>query len=138
MTPPAILGLWHLALNVRDLDATERFYVGVMRMRVDWRPDPDNVYLTSGADNLALHRVEGLPPPGTVGVLDHLGFFVDTAEAVDLWYAHVIGAHWRTDTAPRTHRDGSRSFYFRDPEQNRIQLLWHPNLGLRAAGAEAR
>ena len=23
---------------------------------VEWEPDPDNVYLTSGCDNLALHR----------------------------------------------------------------------------------
>ena len=29
-----------------------------MGMQVEWRPDPDNVYLTSGNDNLALHRVE--------------------------------------------------------------------------------
>jgi catechol 2,3-dioxygenase-like lactoylglutathione lyase family enzyme len=117
------LGLWHLALNVRDIERMERFYVDIMEMRVDWRPDPKNVYLTGGRDNLALHAVEGLPPPGTLGVLDHLGFVVETHEEVDRWHARIAGMYGKTDTEPRTHRDGARSFYFRDPEENRIQLI---------------
>jgi hypothetical protein len=39
-------------------------------MRVVWEPDPDNVYLSSGTDNLALHRA---PAGTTSGALDHLG-----------------------------------------------------------------
>ena len=35
------------------------FYVDVLGFRVEWEPDPDNVYLTSGVDNLALHRAPG-------------------------------------------------------------------------------
>jgi len=27
---------------------------------------------------------------------------------------------------PKTHRDGARSFYFRDPDGVLIQLLYHP------------
>ncbi|MFN3477041.1 MAG: VOC family protein [Candidatus Methylomirabilales bacterium] len=27
---------------------------------------------------------------------------------------------------PRDHRDGSRSFYFEDPDGNSIQILWDP------------
>ena len=34
----------------------KRFYVDVLGFAVEWEPDPDNVYLTSGRDNLALHR----------------------------------------------------------------------------------
>src|SRR6476660_8820567 len=49
-------GLRHLALKVRDLDAMKRFYVDLLGFSVDWEPDADNVYLTSGTDNLALHR----------------------------------------------------------------------------------
>lgn len=133
--PPRAFGLWHLALNVRELEPMERFYVEVMGLEVEWRPDPDNVYLSSGKDNLALHRMAGLPPPGTLGVLDHLGFFVESFEAVDAWHAHVTAHHGATDTAPRTHRDGARSFYFRDPEQNRIQILCHPPI-LEALGSK--
>ena len=131
--PPRAFGLWHLALNVRDLALMERFYVEVMGFDVEWRPDPGNLYLTSGKDNLALHRVDGLPPPGSLGVLDHFGFFVESFEAVDAWHAHIGANHAPPDTLPRTHRDGARSFYFRDPEQNRIQILCHPPI-LRALG----
>jgi catechol 2,3-dioxygenase-like lactoylglutathione lyase family enzyme len=27
---------------------------------------------------------------------------------------------------PKTHRDGARSFYFRDPDGLLIQLIYHP------------
>ncbi len=139
--PPRALGLWHLALNVRALEPMERFYVDIMKMRVEWRPDDDNVYLSSGLDNLALHKQEGLPPAGTISVLDHLGFFVLTNEDVDAWHSHLEGLGLKSDTAPRTHRDGARSFYFRDPELNRIQILCHPPIlaalksGLPSLGA---
>lgn len=129
-----VLGLWHLALNVRDLPVMERFYVDVIGMRVEWRPDPENVYLTTGRDNLALHVVPGLPPPGAVGALDHLGFVVPTFEAVDEWHARATALGVKTDTAPRTHRDGARSFYLRDPEENRVQIICHPPIVAALSG----
>ncbi|MFT4677497.1 MAG: catechol 2,3-dioxygenase-like lactoylglutathione lyase family enzyme, partial [Candidatus Azotimanducaceae bacterium] len=55
--PGATSGLRHVALFVHDLEASEHFFVELMGMAVEWRPDPDNVYLTSSNDNLALHRV---------------------------------------------------------------------------------
>ena len=53
----ALLGLRHVALNVRDPQASKRFYADCFGMSVVWEPDPDNVYMSSGPDNLALHRV---------------------------------------------------------------------------------
>ena len=126
MNRPKHAGLRHLALNTRNLEAMRHFYVDLLGFTIEWQPDPDNVYLTSGVDNLALHRVDGLPPPGEMGALDHLGFVVPTYEDVDAWYARVLAAGFRADTEPRTHRDGARSFYMRDPEQNRIQIIHHP------------
>ena len=52
-------GMRHVALFATDLEASEAFYVDLLGMTVEWRPDDDNVYLTSGNDNLALHRVSG-------------------------------------------------------------------------------
>ena len=46
-------GLRHVALNVRDPQASKRFYADCFGMRVVWEPDPDNVYMSSGPDNLA-------------------------------------------------------------------------------------
>ena len=55
-------GLRHLALSVRDLDAMKRFYVDLLGFAVEWEPDADNVYLSSGIDNLALHRASPWRP----------------------------------------------------------------------------
>ena len=64
MKRPTHAGLRHLALHARDLDAMKRFYVDVLGFAVEWEPDADNIYLSSGIDNLALHRATG---PSTVG-----------------------------------------------------------------------
>ena len=49
-------GLRHLALNVVKLDDAVDFYTRLLGMEIEWQPDADNYYLTSGNDNLALHR----------------------------------------------------------------------------------
>ena len=56
MERPTHAGLRHVALNVRALDAMKRFYVDLLGFAVEWEPDADNIYLSSGIDNLALHR----------------------------------------------------------------------------------
>ncbi|HOG29923.1 MAG TPA: VOC family protein [Vicinamibacterales bacterium] len=126
MERPAHLGLRHLALNVRDVGMMRAFYVDVLGFRVEWEPDPDNVYLTSGRDNLALHRAEGNAEAARPGALDHLGLIVGSAGLVDAWAAYLDERGVPLDTRPKTHRDGARSCYFRDPEGNRVQILHHP------------
>src|SRR5688572_7941093 len=87
MQRPAHRGLRHLALNVRDMDAMRRFYIDALGFEVEWEPDPDNVYLSSGIDNLALHRADPPPGPGGRSPLDHLGLIVAAADDVDRWAA---------------------------------------------------
>jgi catechol 2,3-dioxygenase-like lactoylglutathione lyase family enzyme len=118
---PPLLGIRHVALFVRDLEAAERFWVDVMGYEVEWRPDADNVYLHGGSDNLAIHR--GTPSGG--GPLDHIGLAVPTAQAVDAWAVHLAARGVSLEKAPKTHRDGSRSLYFRGPESLLIQIIHH-------------
>lgn len=120
-----LAGMRHVALFVRDLPACEQFYVDLLGMAVEWRPDPDNVYLCGGCDNLALHRWEG-GEFASAQRLDHIGFIVDGPEDVDQWYAFLKAADVRMRSEPRTHRDGARSFYCLDPEGVVVQIIYHP------------
>lgn len=111
-----------MALRVRDLPAAERFFVGTLGYRVEWRPGPDDVYLSRSNDNLALHR---RLDPGGPGMLDHLGLAVARREDVDEWAAWLEGSGVTLAAPPRDHRDGSRSLYLEGPEGLRVQLIHH-------------
>jgi catechol 2,3-dioxygenase-like lactoylglutathione lyase family enzyme len=131
MKRPAHAGLRHLALNVRDMDAMKRFYVELLGFSVEWEPDADNLYLSSGTDNLAFHRSTSLTAsrstaPPAAAALDHLGLIVRAPGDVDEWAAFLESRGVTIDARPRTHRDGARSCYFRDPEGNAIQINHHP------------
>ena len=140
MNRPSHRGLRHLALNVRDLDAMKRFYVDLLGFAVEWEPDPDNIYLSSGIDNLALHRSTSLaascstPPAAesSTGALDHLGVIVRDMDDVDKWEAFLKAHGVAMDATARTHRDGARSCYFRDPDGNRVQVIYHPPISSKA------
>ena len=121
--PGKTAGMRHVALFVHEFEATEHFYTQYLGMQVEWRPDPDNVYLSSGNDNLALHKVKKKPENGK---LDHIGFFINDVDAIDLWFEYLKSNDVRLFTEPRTHRDGARSFYCEDPSGTRVQIIYHP------------
>src|SRR5919204_2044086 len=175
MERPSHAGLRHLALNVTRLDEMKRFYVDLLGFTIEWQPDPDNIYLSSGIDNLALHRSaeasrstdewsasrstdersasrstdersasrstdewsasllgERNADERTASLsaertpLDHLGLIVRAADDVDRWASFLEARGVTIDAQPRTHRDGARSCYFRDPDGNRVQIIHHP------------
>lgn len=127
----------HIALSVSRLEDCVEFYTMVLGMTVEWHPDIDNVYLTSGNDNLALHRRSGnellsgdplLPGDERVSTqrLDHIGFVIDDIDEVDVWHAYLSAHDVKISDTPKTHRDGARSFYCEDPDGTNIQMIFHP------------
>ncbi len=136
MATPIHRGLRHLALRVIDLGRSRLFYERFLGMKVVWEPDPENVYLSSGADNLALHQIPDSErnryQAGTGQFLDHFGVIVESRQAVDEMFADVQGegGHYGAVIAkpPTLHRDGSYSFYFADPDGNVIQALYEPDI----------
>ena len=124
---PPMAGLRHVALFAHRFEETLAFYERILGMDVEWRPDEDNVYLTSGVDNLAIHRSTELAAK-TGQRLDHIGFLVDAAEDVDRWHDYLLAHGVPVDAPPRTHRDGARSLYCRDPEGTLVQIIHHPPL----------
>lgn len=123
-TPAPHAGLRHLALYSSNLEACVRFYTELLGMKIDWQPDADNIYLSSGTDNLALHRAPaGFNASGSQR-LDHLGFFLRSREDVDVWHEYLKANNVMIKAAPKDHRDGTRSFYCADPDGNVVQLIY--------------
>ncbi len=123
--PPSHLGLRHVALFVAAFEETKRFYIDMLGFDIEWEPDPDNTYLTSGSDNLALHRASA-EGASRETALDHIGLLVREPDDVDAWARFLEASGVSLAIQPRTHRDGARSFYVDDPDGNRVQVIYHP------------
>ena len=126
--PAKTAGMRHLALNVNKLDDSVDFYMRLLGMEIEWQPDEDNYYLTSGNDNLALHRASKEIEAGSAQSLDHLGFIIDTKQDVVNWFNFLKQENIEMLTEVKDHRDGARSFYCKDPDGNAVQIIYHPPL----------
>ncbi len=97
-------------------------------MKTVWEPDPHNLYLSFGADNLALHQTDAVLSDAKTGRLDHFGFMVGDRTDVDEMAKKMKAAGVPILQSARGHRDGSYSFYMADPDGNVIQILHEPRV----------
>jgi catechol 2,3-dioxygenase-like lactoylglutathione lyase family enzyme len=111
-------GLTHLLLQVRDLAAAERFFVGLLgftvRERGTLRDGRPLVALTEG---LGLTPLPADRPPGSPAV-DHIAFRVADLAAVRARLEAAGLAYQGPVTTPRY----GTSIYVRDPDGTRIEL----------------
>src|SRR5918999_3829701 len=76
-------GMRHIALKVKNAARSKTFYRECFGMEVVWEPDAQNVYLSSGCDNIAIHEIsDEFASTAAELQLDHLGFIVATIERV--------------------------------------------------------
>lgn len=126
--PNPTQGLHHVALYVKNFDACRHFYIDLLGMTIDWEPDADNLYLTSGNDNFALHRAPPDFSPAKHQHLDHIGFFLKERADVDQWHQYLFSQQVEIKATPKDHRDGTRSFYCADPDGNIVQFIYYPRV----------
>jgi len=136
----ALGGVHHVAIKLRDLEAAERFYCGVLGLEMvrRWRHPGDPAAPgwrsfwvgTGGADGefLALERADDVEPPGATppgprrsAAGHHLVAFRIPVAARHAWEDHLDAAGF-----PVTHRTAF-TLYVDDPEGNHLALSHHPD-----------
>ena len=122
------LGIRHLALKVKNFKECFVFYTQVLGMKVDWKPDDQNVYLTNGVDNLAIHYDENISDVKNDSRLYHFGILIKNKDDIDVYIKHMRDNNVKIHKDKKIHRDNSVSFYVEDPDGNILQILWHPTL----------
>jgi len=125
-------GMRHVALKVKNVAQSKTFYQEILGMDVVWEPDAENVYLSSGCDNIAIHAVSAnFAASAEEKQLDHLGFIVESTERVKELEQEFIAKGVRIVHPFKAHRDGSASFYCADPDGIMIQMLYEPHLSMQ-------
>ena len=115
--------LGHIAIRVKDVERAKSFYLK-LGMSLVW-DDPDWCYLEagSGKDGLALLG------PGYKAAGPHFAFHFTDRTEIELMHIQLKKAQVPVG-AIHDHRDGTASFYLRDPEGNWLEMLYHPPEGI--------
>lgn len=125
-------------LYVDDLDAAERFYGGLLGLGLDSRKAGVFVFFRCGNGMLLLFEPgaarasQRVPAHGTTGS-GHACFAVAEAN-LDAWKARLEAAGVGIEQEVAWPR-GGRSFYFRDPAGNSVELATPRIWGLAEVGS---
>src|SRR4051812_21387830 len=114
MPTPRLVGINHVALEVRDLDEALAFWASLFEIKVEHEPENRMAFIDMGDQFLALAESSTPTPPSGA----HFGLVVDDKEAVRTRLGdhgiEVIG------TPPRLN--------FRDPSGNLIQVVQYSQI----------
>ncbi len=115
---PKITGISHMAVYASDPSAAEHFYADELGATKE--PDLENpqgtIYRISEQQFI---EVLPLPAAHSISRMDHVAFATtDVAALHDYLDAH----HYRDVDAVKTGSDGSKWFFTRDPESNRVEF----------------
>ena len=115
--------LGHVAVRVKDIARAKSFYIN-LGMKLVW-DDPDWCYLEAGQgkDGLALLG------PGYKAAGPHFAFHFTDRNEVEVMHDQLkeVGI---SVGALHDHRDGTASFYLKDPEGNWLEMLYQPPEGI--------
>ena len=104
--------LGHVAVRVKDMDRAVAYYMS-LGFNCEWESD-DWSYFEEGIALLG---------PGYNRADPHFAFHLETHDELKKKWKELIDLGY--DCAkPYKHRDGTVSFYTRDPEGNQLEFLW--------------
>jgi catechol 2,3-dioxygenase-like lactoylglutathione lyase family enzyme len=121
---PRITGILETVLYVADIDVAERFYRDVMALRPIGKEPGRHAFFRVGSGVLLLFRAErtrrsaSVPPHGAEGEI-HV-CFTTTAEEYETWKGRI--REHRIAIEKEAEWPSGRSFYFRDPDGNLLEL----------------
>ena len=124
---PAGTRIGHVHLKVADLERSLAFYCGVLGFQVMQRLGDSAAFLSAGGyhHHIGLNTWEsagGPPPPvGTTGLYHHAIVFPTRADLAQALH-RVLRAGIELDGA--ADHGVSEALYFRDPDQNGVELYW--------------
>ena len=115
--------LGHVAIRVKDMERAKSFYLG-LGMTMVWEAK-DWCYLEAGSskDGLALLG------PGYTSAGPHFAFHFNKRAEVEAFHSKLVSDGVRAGGI-HDHRDGTASFYLRDPEGNWLEMLYEPPGGI--------
>jgi catechol 2,3-dioxygenase-like lactoylglutathione lyase family enzyme len=122
--PPRVTGILETVLYVSDIDRAERFYREVMALQQIGKDATRHVFFRVGSGVLLLFRAErtrlsgNVPPHGADGEI-HVCFTVSPDE-YETWKRRLDlhGVQIQHETV----WPNGRSFFFRDPDGNLLEL----------------
>lgn len=118
-TRPPITGISHMAIYTSDPAAAEHFYIDELGAAKE--TDPENtagtIYRLSAQQ---LIEVLPLPPQHSISRMDHVAFTTTDAAAL---HGYLAAHHYRDLEEVQTGADGSKWFFTRDPEGNRVEFF---------------
>ena len=120
---PNVQRLGHTAIRVKDLQRAKVFYLN-LGMKLVW-DDSDWCYLEigPGKDGLALLG------PTYKAAGPHFAFHFTEKKEVEQMHTYLKDAGVQVGSL-HDHRDGTSSFYLKDPEGNWLEMLSHPLEGI--------
>ncbi len=120
---PTVQRLGHIAIRVQDIERAKSFYMS-LGMRLVWN-DNDWCYLEAGQgrDGLALLG------PGYKAAGPHFAFHFKDRSEVNIIHRQLKASGIEVGQI-HDHRDGTASFYLKDPEGNWLEMLYEPAGGI--------
>ena len=113
----------HIAIRVQNVERAKSFYIS-LGMKLVW-DDVDWCYLEAGPgkDGLALLG------PNYKAAGPHFAFHFNNKNEVEKAHSQLLKEGVNVGSL-HDHRDGTSSFYLRDPEGNWFEMLYQPPEGI--------